>query len=191
MKFGRKIVCRCVGRVLPTPLRCQITDHSVTEDGLAETFEDGGHAVQAFAAGVHAREERVQLVGDALLFVEGRDRHLVSTNIFRPHRRVERALYQLRHALDETLRPHKVEKPTRLDTVRSKHIKTGRRYLPVEDLGYKADGIQIRPRHGNQYVSGSYDLTSSARCIPTQGVSGESRCSSLRGQWTQCQYTET
>ena len=39
------------------------------EDGLAEAFEDGRHAVEAFAAGVHPREHRVELVGDALLLV--------------------------------------------------------------------------------------------------------------------------
>jgi hypothetical protein len=36
---------------------------------LAEAFEDGGDAVQAFLACVHAREDRIELVADALLFV--------------------------------------------------------------------------------------------------------------------------
>jgi len=38
---------------------------------LSEVLEDGGYAVEAFAAGVHPREERVEFVGDAFLLVEG------------------------------------------------------------------------------------------------------------------------
>ena len=34
---------------------------------MAEAFEDAGDAVEAFAAGVHARQQVVELVGDALL----------------------------------------------------------------------------------------------------------------------------
>ena len=39
---------------------------------MAEALEDGGHAVEAFVAGVHPHEDCVELVGDALLLVEGR-----------------------------------------------------------------------------------------------------------------------
>jgi hypothetical protein len=38
---------------------------------LAETFQDERHTVKPFAAAIHVREQRVELVGDAFLFVEG------------------------------------------------------------------------------------------------------------------------
>ena len=57
-------------RIIP-PLLRQFPEGRGGEDGLAEAFEDGGDAVEAFAAGVYPREDRVELVGDALLFVEG------------------------------------------------------------------------------------------------------------------------
>ena len=43
---------------------------------MAEALEDGGHTVETFAAGVHSREERVELVDDALLLVERRQREI-------------------------------------------------------------------------------------------------------------------
>ncbi len=55
---------------LSSPLLRQLAGGGGGEDGLAEAFEDGGDAVEAFAAGVDPREDRVELVGDALLFVE-------------------------------------------------------------------------------------------------------------------------
>ena len=64
------------------PLLRQLAGGGGGEDGLAEAFEDGGHAVEAFAAGVYPREDRVELVGDALLFVEGRKRTLNSSSFF-------------------------------------------------------------------------------------------------------------
>ena len=57
------------------PLLRQLAGGGGGEDGLAEAFEDGGDAVEAFATGVYPREDRVELVGDALLFVEGGDPH--------------------------------------------------------------------------------------------------------------------
>ncbi len=36
-------------------------------------LKDGGYAVEAFAAGVHPLQDRIELVGDALLFFVGRD----------------------------------------------------------------------------------------------------------------------
>ncbi len=57
-------------RIFPPPPLRQLAGGG-GEDGLAEAFENGGDAVQAFAAGVYPREDRVELVGDALLFVGG------------------------------------------------------------------------------------------------------------------------
>jgi len=45
------------------------------QDGLAEALEDGGYAVETFAAGVHPRKDNVKLVSDAFLPVEGWDCH--------------------------------------------------------------------------------------------------------------------
>jgi len=38
---------------------------------LAEALENGGYAIEAFAAGVYPCEDCVELVSDALLLVEG------------------------------------------------------------------------------------------------------------------------
>jgi hypothetical protein len=37
---------------------------------LTEALEDGRHEVEAFAAGVYSRKDRIEFVGDALLLVE-------------------------------------------------------------------------------------------------------------------------
>ena len=54
------------------PLPGQFAGGGGSEDGLAEAFEDGGDAVQAFAAGVYAREQGIEFVGDAFLFGQRR-----------------------------------------------------------------------------------------------------------------------
>jgi hypothetical protein len=46
---------------------------------LPEALEDGGHAVEAVSASVHAREDGVELVGDALLFSGWWKEHFVAT----------------------------------------------------------------------------------------------------------------
>jgi hypothetical protein len=56
---------------LITPHLRQLPRGGSGEDGLAEAFEDGRDAVEAFAAGIDPRENCVELVGDAFLFVEG------------------------------------------------------------------------------------------------------------------------
>jgi hypothetical protein len=38
---------------------------------LAEVLEDGGHSIEAFAAGLYPCKDCVELVSDALLLVEG------------------------------------------------------------------------------------------------------------------------
>jgi hypothetical protein len=52
------------------PLLRQRAGGGGSEDGLAEALEDGGHAVETFASGIHLREDSVELVGDAFLLVE-------------------------------------------------------------------------------------------------------------------------
>jgi hypothetical protein len=53
-----------------SPLLCELAGGGNREDGLAEALKDGWHAVEAFAAGVDACEDCVELVGDTLLLVE-------------------------------------------------------------------------------------------------------------------------
>jgi len=43
---------------------------------LAEALEVGGYAVEVFAAGVHPREDHVELIGNAFLLVERREAQL-------------------------------------------------------------------------------------------------------------------
>ena len=43
---------------------------------MTEALEDSGHAVEAFAAGVHPRKDCVELVGNALLLIERRQREI-------------------------------------------------------------------------------------------------------------------
>ena len=43
---------------------------------MSEPLQDAGQAVEALAAGVHAREDGVEFVGDAFLFSGGWERKL-------------------------------------------------------------------------------------------------------------------
>jgi hypothetical protein len=52
---------------------------------LAEVLKDGGHAVEALAAGINPRDEGVQLVGNALLLVKRREGQLAIKNILLRH----------------------------------------------------------------------------------------------------------
>jgi hypothetical protein len=82
-----------------SPTIRQLSGCSGGEDGLAEAFEDVGHAVEAFAAGIHPSQDRVELVGDAPLFVQGSEGHLKAPHILRLNCRVKSALDGLGHAL--------------------------------------------------------------------------------------------
>lgn len=58
------------------PLACEFAAGGGGDDGLAEALQQCGDAVEAFAAGVHAREQAVEFVGDAFLFGERGQRNL-------------------------------------------------------------------------------------------------------------------
>lgn len=49
---------------------CQFAGGGSSKNGLTEAFENGGYAVEVFAAGVHSCEDRIEFVGNAFLLVD-------------------------------------------------------------------------------------------------------------------------